>query len=108
MNENELLVLKGRYILAQGNSGFAGSRPGFINGFENRPCEKVYQREFLFSDEMELFFFMGVIDFRPKGHISFDQRFSADDLSSAYFTPRALPWARIFWPFRPLKKSVRK
>ena len=86
MSENKFLVLKGRHIIAQGNSGFTGSRPGLINVFEIRPSEKVWQREFLYSDEMELLFFMGVTDFRPKGHNDFVQRFPADGLSSVTYT----------------------
>lgn len=86
MNENELLVLKGRHLLAQGNPGKTGSRPGLVDVFLNRPSEKVWQREFLYSDEMELLFFRGVTDFRPKGHNDFVQRFPADGLSSVIFT----------------------
>ena len=86
MIKNKNIVLKGRHPLAQGNPGKTGSRPGLVNGFENRPSEKVWQREFFYSDEMELLFFRGVTDFRPKGYNDFVQRFPADGLSSVTYT----------------------
>ena len=49
--------LKGQYNLAQGNPGKTGSRAGLENGHENRPCENVYQRETLVSDEGDGHFF---------------------------------------------------
>ncbi len=85
MNGFQFLVLKGRYILAQGNPGKTGSRPGLENGIKNRPRAKVDQREFLHSDEMDHFFFAGqnAVQFRPKIMIYFSHRILADGFSTS-------------------------
>jgi len=44
--------LKGQSNSAQGNPGETGSRPGFMNGSENRPRIKVDQNEIHIPDEM--------------------------------------------------------
>ncbi len=59
MIELQLIVLKGRHILAQGNPGKTGSRPGLVNMFECRPREKVHKREFIHSDEIDQSIFVG-------------------------------------------------
>lgn len=50
--------LKGQHILAQGNPGKTGRRPGFENGHESRPRDDVHKRENLISDEMENAYFL--------------------------------------------------
>jgi len=63
INENKN-GLKGQHILAQGNSGKTGRRPGLENGHENRPREEVHKRENLISEEMENAYFLKYMDFR--------------------------------------------
>lgn len=111
MNEIQFQVLKGRHLLAQGNPGFTGSRPGLEDGFNNRPRNTVYQREFLCSDEMAQFFFIVLI-------LIYSVRGMVNALFNCYLRtvfllhlfpraafqivpPETLPWAVIFWPFRP-------
>jgi hypothetical protein len=63
INENKN-GLKGQHILAQGNPGKTGRRPGLENGHENRPREEVHIRENLISDEIENAYFLKYMDFR--------------------------------------------
>jgi len=58
------------------------------NGFEIRPRENLFQREFILSDEIDQSFFMNFIadPFRPKRVICFVQLFFADGFSSASYT----------------------
>ena len=53
MINRQSVGLKGQFILAQGNPGKTGRRPGFENGRYNRPRDNVHQRENLISDETE-------------------------------------------------------
>ena len=60
--------LKGQFNIARGNPGETGSRPGLDDEHINRPCEDVYQRETLVSDEGDglLFPDKDVLPFRPE------------------------------------------
>jgi hypothetical protein len=71
--------LKGQYNLAQGNPEASG-RPGLENGQENRPRDKVHQREDLISDQVNSLVFSGNNDlqFRPKKNICFEFGYLAD------------------------------
>lgn len=114
MNEIQFLVLKGRHILAQGKR-----RRSIALGW--RTGIKIVRAKTLIKENS---------NFRTKGMISY---FPNNDYNSvrkglfflliefprtvlfALLLPRAafriippetLPWARIFWPFRPEKKSI--
>ncbi len=77
--------LKGQHNLAQGKRSDAR---GLESGHENRPREKVDQRENLISDERDDLIFSGndAFQFRPKGIICFVHCILADGFSSASFT----------------------
>jgi hypothetical protein len=95
--------LKGQHILAQGNPGKTGRRPGFENGQESRPRDDVRKRENLISDEMEKAYFLKFMDLcfvpirslnslpaagrRPKLWYRTDQLFRADGFLFNHFTP---------------------
>ena len=104
--------LKGLHILAQGNPGFTGRRPGLENGYEIRPGEEVHKRENLISDEMENAYFLKYMDLRfvPIRQLNSIRSYGITLINfftrtgfSLFFFPQALPGARIKWPFRPSK-----
>jgi len=103
--------LKGQFNLARGNPGKTGSRPGLDDGHINRPCENVYQRETLVSDEGDglLFPDKDVLPFRPERFFLLCSTNLPDGFSSASFTrgdvsvrsSLILPRAELLRPFRP-------
>ena len=105
--------LKGQHILALGNPGKTGRRPGFENGQESRPRDDVRKRENLISDEMEKAYFLKFMDlcFVPNRSLNSVRSYDIALINifartgfSLIILPQALPGARIKWPFRPENK----
>jgi len=105
--------LTGQYNLAQGNPPAGGDALGLESGHENRPRKDVHKRENLNSDEINLSFFMGILSFLSvrKKLFAFFSVFTRTVFllhpiprAAFQFVPsETLPWAMIFWPFRPEK-----
>ncbi len=111
MNEINFFVLKGHHILAQGNPGFAGSRPDLEKREQNRPRYNVQKRENPISDERAGHLFSGKMSLssvRNKKNALFNiftrTVFLLHPIPRASFLivpPETLPWANISRPFRP-------
>lgn len=105
--------LKGQHILAQGNPGKTGRRPGLENGEKSRPRNDVHKRKNLISDEMEKAYFLKFMDlcFVPIRSLNSVRSYDIALINifartgfSLIILPQALPGARINWPFKPENK----
>jgi len=110
MSENGILVLKGRNIIAQGKR----RRSVALGRMEKEKivCEiTVFKEKFLFQTKGKVSCFLRIMFYNSVRRelsalfIEFTRTvFLLHSLPRAAFwfvPPSTLPWARLFWPFRP-------